>query len=161
LILFEKIDIARIYHTNLLTFCDICAHICNVTKSPEMTLEERNQIRTLIPDLQPMDHVTLNTKRINFIYGQGIVVYNEYYAVEIYVPKNKNEHMTFFAVDRHFGNTDKLGEYYRRIPVMSYDHTDVNSQIKEQFDEAIFLNELDNGASVQEMYGSGNMLKVA
>ena len=126
-----------------------------------MTIDERKQIRTLIPDLQPMDHVTLNTKRTNFIYGQGMIVYDDRYAVEIYIPKNEKECMAFFAVDRHFGNTAKLGEYYRRIPVLSYDHVNVTSQIREQFDEAIFLNDLDNNASIKKMFGSEKMLKVA
>ena len=125
-----------------------------------MTTQEHNQIKALIPDLQPMDHVSLNTKRINFICGQGLIVYNDTYAVEIYLPKNPNEKATYFAVDRHFGHLNKLGEYYRKMPVVKIDDPKVNEEIKAQFDEAIFMNMIGSN-NVKEMYNRGLSRHVA
>jgi len=103
-----------------------------------MTTIDRQNIKMLIQDLRPMDYVDLQTKRMNFIYGQGMIVYNDHYAVEIYIPRDKKENMTFFAVQSHFRSIETLGQYYRRLPVHHYTSTAVNSDIRRQFDEAIF-----------------------
>lgn len=116
-----------------------------------MTLQDRTDIKSLLPDLQPMDHVPLNTKRTNFIYGQGIIIYDEIYAVEIYLPRNNKEEITFFAVDRHFGHINKLGEYYRKMNVLSIDHHAVTAEMKEQFSLAVSFN-MEGMANVNEMY---------
>lgn len=126
----------------------------------DMTTQERNQIKSLIPDLQPMDHVSLNTKRINFIYGHGVIVYDDHYAVEIYMPKTPHEKMTFFAVDRHFGKTNKLGEYYRRMPVLKFNDPRVTPEIRSQYDEALFMNIVQND-NVKDMYDLTEMKRVA
>ena len=122
--------------------------------------QEQNQVRELIPTLLSTDHISINTKRINFIYGQGVIVYNDTYAVEIYVPKNPNENHTFFAVDRHFGNIKNIGEYYRRLPVLNLNNPDVTASMRAQFEEALFAN-VSGESNVKEMYNRVSTKKVA
>ncbi len=125
-----------------------------------MTAIERQQIRILVSDLRPLDHVSIETKRMNFIYGQGVIIHNDYYAVEVYIPRDSKEDMTFFAVERHNGSTHKLGEYYRRIPVLAYSHPKVTSKMKKQFDEAIFQN-MTVPENIHAMPQAGDLRQVA
>ncbi len=66
-----------------------------------MTTQKRGLIKKLLPDLLSPDYVSLNSKRINFIYGQGVIIYDKTYAVEVYLPRNSNKELTFFAIQRH------------------------------------------------------------
>jgi hypothetical protein len=125
-----------------------------------MTIQERQEIKNLIPDLLPPDHVSISTKRINFIYGQGIVIFDDVYAVEIYVPHNANEHMTYFAVDRHYGKTHHLGQYYQKLRVLHYDHPDVTEELRGQFNEAVSLQEPEVSTIERRLY-TGDVKKVA
>lgn len=54
------------------------------------------------------------------------------------MPKNSREEMTFFAIQRHFGKVDHLGEYYRRMEVQAYDDRRTTNEMKRQFEEALF-----------------------
>ncbi len=103
-----------------------------------MTEQQRQSVKNLIPDLLPMDHVSLNTKRIRFIRGQGVVLYDDIFAVEIYVPLSKEEKPVFFGVQRHHGQINGLYDYYRRPMVLSYSDPHTTQEMKEHFDEAIF-----------------------
>jgi len=105
-----------------------------------MTTQERGLIKKLLPDLLSPDYVSLNSKRINFIYGQGVIIYDKTYAVEVYLPRNSHEELTFFAIQRHQGKVSNLGEYYRKIAVQSYDHEYTTNAMRKQFDEAVFQN---------------------
>lgn len=125
-----------------------------------MNAQQHNQLKELIPDLLPLDYVSLNTKRINFIYGQGVIIYNQTYAVEIYMPRDKKEEITFFAVDRHFGNVGKIGQYYRKMPVLKYDDPRVTPEMRAQFEEAIYQNEQGTN-NIKELYNKGMSRQVA
>ncbi len=103
-----------------------------------MTEEQRLNIQYLIPDILPLDHISLSAKRIRFIRGQGIILYNDDYAVELYMPKSPQETPVFFGVQRHFGKIQELGEYFRKIPVQHYNDPATTDQMRRQFDEAIF-----------------------
>tara|TARA_B100000497_G_C7637614_1_gene383278 strand:+ start:297 stop:674 length:378 start_codon:yes stop_codon:yes gene_type:complete len=109
-----------------------------------MTEIELNLIRELIPNLISTDHVSINTKRVNFIYGQGAIIYNDIFAVEIYVPKDIREKHMFFSVDRHYGKTDRLGDYFRKLPVLRITDDNVTADMRAQFEEAIFANRHEN-----------------
>ena len=103
-----------------------------------MTIQERGLIKNLLSDMLPPNHVSLNTKRINFIHGQGVIIYNETFAVEVYVPRNQNEEMAFFAIQRHGGKINNLGDYYRKLKVINYFDLQPSSALCKQFDEAVF-----------------------
>jgi len=105
-----------------------------------MTTQKRGLIKKLLPDLLSPDYVSLNSKRINFIYGQGVIIYDKTYAVEVYLPRNSNEKLAFFAIQRHQGKVSNLGEYYRKMAVQSYDHEHTTNAMRKQFDEAVFQN---------------------
>jgi len=95
-------------------------------------------VRQLISDLLPLDHVSLNTKRIRFIKGQGVLLYDDNYVVEIYAPYSRTEDYEFFAVQRHHGNIDKMSMYYQRLPILQYNDVRVSDGMREKFGEAIF-----------------------
>lgn len=96
------------------------------------------QVQMLIPDLLPPDHVSLNTKRLRFIKGQGVLIYDDHYVVEIYVPYSRTDDLEFFGVQRHHGKIENMRTYYQRLPILKYDDVRVNSSMKAMFDEAMF-----------------------
>ena len=102
-----------------------------------MTTQERQIMKRLIPDLLPIDHVSLSTKRIRFIQGQGVILYDEKFAVEIYLPKG-SEAPLFFGVHRHHGKINNLKMDFRKLPVMQISDSRVTSVMSAQFDEALF-----------------------
>ncbi len=95
-------------------------------------------VRQLISDLLPPDHVSLSTKRIRFIKGQGVLLYDDNYVVEIYAPYARTEDYEFFAVQRHHGRIDKMASYYQKLPILQYNDVRVSEGMKEKFNEAIF-----------------------
>jgi|GEM_PF-6569919 len=96
-----------------------------------------SDIKQLIPDMLPTGHVSLNLKRIRFIKGQGVVLYDDTYAVEIYVPRG-GESPAFFGVHRHHGKIQELNSYFLKPMVMHIDDHRTTSIMKEQFEEAVF-----------------------
>ncbi len=96
------------------------------------------QVQMLIPDLLPLDHVSLNTKRLRFIKGQGVLIYDDTYVVEIYTPYSRTDDLEFFGVQRHHGKIENMRTYYQRLPILKYDDVRVNSSMKAMFDEAMF-----------------------
>lgn len=125
-----------------------------------MNAHKYQQIRELIPTIIATDYIDINTKRMNFIFGQGAIVYDNTFAVEIYVPRNPVGDLTFFAVDRHFGNIQNIGQYYRRLPVYHIDDPKVTDKMKTQFEEALFANFFDK-ANVKALYDNSETRKVA
>ena len=109
-----------------------------MTKSKTMTELDRNKIQFLIPDILPLDHVSLSAKRIRFIRGQGIILFNDIYAVEIYLPMGPDDTAVFFGVQRHQGKIKDLGEYFRKLEVRHYDDPKTTEEMQTLFDEAIF-----------------------
>ena len=95
-------------------------------------------VRQLIADLLPPDHVSLSTKRIRFIKGQGILLYDDTYVVEIYAPYARTEDYEFFGVQRHHGKIDHMSNYYQKLPILQYNDVRVSEGMREKFNEAIF-----------------------
>jgi len=78
--------------------------IFNLYQNPSiMTQLQHQEVKMLIPDLLPPDHVSLNTKRIRFIKGQGVLIYDDKYVVEIYAPYSRTDDLEFFGIQRHHG----------------------------------------------------------
>lgn len=106
-----------------------------------MTDTLRNQVKTLIPDLLPPGHVPLNYKRVRFIKGEGVVLYDDKYQVEIYRPRfapSGAREITFFGVQRHHGHTDKIYSDYKRPRVMHINDPSVTPELRSAFEEAVF-----------------------
>lgn len=103
-----------------------------------MTQLQHQQVQMLIPDLLPPDHISLNTKRLRFIKGQGVLIYDDTYVVEIYAPYSRTDDLEFFGVQRHHGKIENMRTYYQRLPILKYDDVRVNSAMKAKFDEAMF-----------------------
>lgn len=102
-----------------------------------MTTQERQIMKRLIPDLLPIDHVSLTTKRIRFIHGQGVILYNDTFAVEIYLPKDQ-EKALFFGVHKHHGKIQELKLEFRKLRVLDVTDLRVTEAMRAQFDEALF-----------------------
>ena len=103
-----------------------------------MTRQINNSIQYLIPDILPLDHVSLSSKRIKFIKGQGAIIHDDCYAVEMYIPNNSDEQPVFFGVQKHFGKPQLLSDYFRKLKVMRYDDINVSESIRAKFEEALF-----------------------
>ena len=103
-----------------------------------MINEQVYAVRNLISDLLPIDHISLNTKRVRFINGEGVVLYDDKYAVEIFTPRKAHESYEFFGVHRHRGNVDELYHYFRKPTVLPIDSPRVTRSMKYQFEEAVF-----------------------
>jgi len=94
-------------------------------------------VRQLIGDLLPIDHVSLSTKRIRFIKGQGVLLYDDTYVVEVYAPYARTEDYEFFGVQRHHGQIDMMSTYYQKLPILQYNDLKVSEGMREKFNEAI------------------------
>lgn len=93
-------------------------------------------IRSLIPDLLPPDHMSLQMKRIKFIQGQGVVLYDNSFVVEIFTPLG-GESPAYFGVFPHHGDVAAIHDYYRKPEVLRIDDPRVSSQWLLQFEEAV------------------------
>lgn len=100
--------------------------------------KDKAAVRQLIADLLPPDHVSLSTKRIRFIKGQGVLLYDDNYIVEIYAPYARTEDYEFFGVQRHLGKIEQMSTYYRKLPVLQFNDIRVSASMREKFNEAIF-----------------------
>ena len=99
---------------------------------------DRQSMKSLIPDLIPDSSTTLSMKRIKFIRGGGIIVYDNRYAVEILIPENKEDCCTFFDVFHHQG---RIKDYMYTQPKMTFyhiSHSNVDQKMKDAFEEALF-----------------------
>ena len=101
-------------------------------------VQQKATVKQLIADLLPPDHVSLSTKRIRFIKGQGVLLYDDNFIVEIYAPYSRTEDYEFFGVQRHHGHIDKMSMYYQRLPILQYNDVRVSDGMREKFNEALF-----------------------
>ena len=99
---------------------------------------QRHSVRMLIPDMLPLDHVSLNEKRIRFIKGQGVLLYDDIHVVEVYVPYSRTDDLEFFGVQRHFGKIERMRNYYQRLPILHVNDVRVTKAMKDTYDEAMF-----------------------
>ena len=104
-----------------------------------MNHQVKHSLSTLIPDLLPIDHEPLSTKRVRFIRGQGIILYDDQYAVEIYVPRNSSESPIFFGVHRHRGQLDHIRDQFYKLPMKSIDDSNVSHEVRETFNEGVSM----------------------
>jgi len=93
-------------------------------------------IKPLIADLLPPEHMSLRLKRIKFIQGQGAVIYDDTFAVEMYIPSGR-ESATYFGVHRHHGNVSQLHDYFLKPSVLHINDPKTSQLMKKQFDEAV------------------------
>ena len=101
-------------------------------------MTDRQLIKNLIPALRPDDSQSISWRRIKVVNGEGGIVYDEKYAVEIYVPQHNGEQFMFFDV---FSHDDKVNQIMRQYPKLSFYHIEdkrVDQELRMQFEEALF-----------------------
>ena len=103
-----------------------------------MTEKDRLALKNLIPDLLPPGHTSMSTKRVRFILGQGAIVFDDKFAVEVYIPKNDFEEYIYFGIQRHQGRINDLKQSFRKLDVVHYNDPSLPVELKKQFEEAIF-----------------------
>ena len=95
-------------------------------------------IKGLIPDLLPTDHSTLSKKRIRLIRGEGVILYDDTFAVELYVPRDNSSDVEFYGVHRHRNEIDDIVNTWRRLRVFKLANPVVSPEMKRAFNEAVF-----------------------
>jgi hypothetical protein len=112
-------------------------HILNKqTSAPIANSSNERMIKQLIPDLLPNDHISMNMKRIRFIQGQGVIIYDNSYAVEIYLPRD-GETPTYFGVHKHHNNMNELRADFPKLDIMEVTDNRTTELMKLQFSEAV------------------------